>query len=150
MKYIIISFSLILFSCQYRNTKDNAVHVLDEQYRILQQETPVDSIVGAYLHLDRIRHNFGIISSKKMPKITIEFEMENKGKIPLVILKADVSCGCMTVNYPKTPIFATQKAILTVTINTKNQIGIFNKPIFVKTNAENDVVLIRILGEIQK
>ena len=136
--------------CQCSNSKNGAVHVSGEQDSIIQQEISVDSIVGAYLYLERNRHNFGRISSKKTPNITIEFEMVNKGKISLVILKADVSCGCMTVNYPKTPIFVDEKAILTVTINTKNQIGIFNKPIFIKTNAENDVVLIRILGEIQK
>ena len=76
--------------------------------------------------------------------------MENVGNLPLVILKSDVSCGCMSVDYPKLPFFSGEKAKLIVTIDTKNQIGVFNKPIFIKSNAVNDIVLIRILGEIVK
>jgi len=140
----------ILYSCGNNSPKDSVTHITDEQYNRAQQEIPIDSIVGAYLRLDKSRYDFGKIRSKRTPKIEIEFGVENMGKTPLVFFKADVSCGCMSVNYPKAPIFAGEKAKLTVTIDTRNQIGIFNKPVFIKTNADNDIVLIRILGEIEK
>lgn len=85
-----------------------------------------------------------------MPDIPIEFEIENIGKDPLVILKADVSCGCLSVNYPKAPIRPGENAKLIVNVDTKAQEGRFNKIIFIKSNADNDVELIRILGEVKK
>ena len=150
MKYIIIIITLLLLqSCRYSGTKEGIITTA-EQYNIVKQEMPTDSIVGAYLHLYENRYNFGKVSIRKTPHITIEFGMENRGKLPLVIYKADVSCGCMSVDIPTTPIFPGACSKLTVTIETKGQEGVFNKPIFVKSNADNDVVLIRILGEIEK
>ena len=142
---------LSLQSCRSGNTKNGVVHTTDEQYNITAQpEISLDSITGAFLRLDKSRHDFGTIRIKKTPKITIEFEIDNLGKSPLVILKADVSCACMSVDYPKMPVSPGDRAKLTVTINTKNQRGVFNKPVFIKSNADNDVVLIRILGKIEK
>ncbi|MCL2738120.1 MAG: DUF1573 domain-containing protein [Bacteroidales bacterium] len=137
-------------SCGNSNTKESVTRITDGQCYIVQQETPIDSIVGAYLCLDKSRYDFGKIRSKRTPKIAIEFEVANLGKAPLVILKADVFCGCMSVDYPKAPIFPQGRAKLTVTIDTKNQIGVFNKPVFIKSTADNDIVTIRILGEIEK
>jgi len=152
MKSIILTIFFIIFiqSCQYRNIDDSGIHIKDKQYNIVKQEISMDSIVGPYLRLDKNKYDFGKIRSKKTPEIIVEFEMENQGISPLVILKVDVSCSCMKVNSPKAPILHREKAVLKVTIDTKNQKGMFNKAIFIKSNAENDIVLIRILGEIQK
>lgn len=109
-----------------------------------------DSIKGAYLLLSMEKYDFGRIKKKKAQNITIEFEMENIGKKPMVIIKSDVSCGCLSVDFPKEPILAGHKAKLRVMIDLKNQGGLFNKSVFIKSNAENDVVLLRILGEVQK
>ena len=137
-------------SCHSRIRKNSITHIKDEQYEIVQQEILMDDIEDAYLHLDKTMYDFGKIRIKKTPKITIELEIENQGMLPLVILKTDVSCGCMSVDFPKLPILSKEKEKLTVTIVTKDQVGVFNKPIFIKSNAVNDVVLIRILGEIVK
>lgn len=105
---------------------------------------------GAYLKIDRNRHNFGKVQKSKTPIIPIKFKIENLGTVPLVILKVDVACSCMSVNYPKAPILPGGNAELIVNINTKLQINSFNKVIFIKSNAQNDVELIRISGEIRK
>ena len=82
-----------MLSCQSRHVKkDGELHISDEQYgrdHIVQREIPKDSLEGAWLFLHKNRHDFGKISSRKTPEITIEFEIENTGKLPLVIFKAD-------------------------------------------------------------
>ena len=143
--------AISLQSCGNSNAKDGTIqHILEEQNNAVQQEVLPDSIAGAYLRLDKSRYDFGKVHSKKTQKIEIEFEVENLGKAPLLIFKADVSCGCMSVDYPKMPIHPGKRARITITVNTNNQTGVFNKSIFIKSNADNDVVLIRILGEIEK
>ena len=42
--------------------------------------------------------NFGKIDKKKQSIKEIDLEINNIGEAPLVIMKVDVSCGCMTVD----------------------------------------------------
>lgn len=93
--------------------------------------------------------NFGKIDKKKQSIKEIELEINNIGEAPLVIMKADVSCGCMTVDYTKQPIKKGEKGFLNVKIKTTNQNGIFNKSIIIKSNAQNNIEIIRIKGHIQ-
>lgn len=138
----------VLLSCKNDNEKNN-LHSNRITKTTLEKRISTDSIEGAYLSLDKTKFNFGKIKRKKTPSLVINFEIENIGKEPLIILKADVSCGCISVEYPKQPILPNKKMKLTVTIDTRSQKGEFNKTIFLKSNADNDVVLIRIVGEVK-
>lgn len=109
-----------------------------------------DSIKGAFLKPENTTYDFGKVSRKNSPNIAIKIEVENVGKHPLVIIKGDVSCGCLSVEFPKRPIMMGEKAQLIVNVDTKSQAGLFNKSIFIKSNADNDVVLIRITGEVKE
>lgn len=137
MKRIILLFTLLipfLVSCRNESSSNVAK----------------DPCIPAkpYLKLDKKRYNFGTISKAKCSDISIDFEVSNDGELPLVIIKTDVSCGCLSVDTFKKPILPGEKVRLTVHIDTKNQIGTFNKLVFVKSNAENDLELLRIMGEI--
>lgn len=152
MRFALIIFCLLVIqSCDNRSVKvaENKIASAPIGSESLA-EIPLDSIKGAYLNLDKKRYDFGNISRKKQPLVPIEFKIENIGKEPLIILKVDVSCGCLSVDYPKNPIKPGEKTIITVNVNTKTQEGMFNKSIFIKSNAENDVELIRIVGEVRK
>ena len=92
------------------------------------------------------RYDFGI--TKKNTQITVLFEFINKGDTPLVIYKVDVSCGCLSVEYPKQPIMPNKKGIVEIKINTQNLTGTFNKPVFVKSNATKGIIPLRIVGQI--
>lgn len=144
-KYYIYTALIILSFVSCKN--DNARH--ESHSNEITKEVSTDSIEGAYLSLDKTKYDFGKIRRKKTPYLTIDFEVENIGKKPLVILKTDVSCGCISIECPKEPILPGKKIKLTLTIDTKNQDGVFNKTVFLKSNAENDVVLIRIIGEVK-
>ena len=134
--------------CGQRNAKKNESAPVAGN--IAAVKPAADSIHGAYLSLDKSRYDFGKVNKNKTPLIPIEFMVENIGKEPLVILKADVSCGCLSTKFSTEPILPGEKSLLMVYIDTKSQEGNFNKSVFIKSNAENDVELIRIVGEVKK
>ena len=141
MKYICIIYIILLLQACGDSKKNN------QRTTKNNHTVAIENNNGAYLKIDRNRHNFGKVQKSKTPIIPI---IENLGTVPLVILKVDVACSCMSVNYPKAPILPGENAELIVNINTKLQINSFNKVIFIKSNAQNDVELIRISGEIRK
>ena len=144
MKYICIIYIILLLQACGDSKKNN------QRTTKNNHTVAIENNNGAYLKIDRNRHNFGKVQKSKTPIIPIKFKIENLGTVPLVILKVDVACSCMSVNYPKAPIQPGENAELIVNINTKLQINSFNKVIFIKSNAQNDVELIRISGEIRK
>lgn len=93
--------------------------------------------------------NFGKINKKETPKKEFTIEITNTGNTPLVIIKTDVTCGCMTVTYTKHPILKGEKGLIKLDINASKQEGYFNKPIIIKSNAQNDLEILRVKGHIQ-
>lgn len=103
---------------------------------------------SAYLSIVPQKYNFGKVNRNNSPQFDVNFDIENKGGTLLVINKVDVSCGCLSVKYPNEPIFPGKKAQITIQIDTRKQIGRFNKSVFIRSNASNDPELLRIKGEI--
>lgn len=146
---IILCF-LFLYAC--RNNTANKVNksVIDTSSLVKNiPELNIDTIEGAYLKLDKKKYDFGKIIRNTLPAVRINFEVFNSGKSPLIIHKVDVSCGCLSVDFPQQPILSGEKAQLTIIIDTRKQDGAFNKTVFIKSNALNDIELIRIVGKIK-
>lgn len=140
---------LILITCSFICcTSTNSQTVEIQATNVPLYDSLPHNIEGAYLHLPNNRFDFGKINSKKIPNIPIEVEFSNIGTAPLLILKADVSCGCLSVEYPKAPILPNQTGKLIIKVDLRAQHGTFNKTVFIKTNAQNDVALIRIFGSV--
>ena len=99
------------------------------------------------LKFAKTRHDFG--TAKADTQITIRFEFRNEGNVPLMIHKVDVSCGCLSAEFPKQPTLPNEKGTVSVKIDTRNLPGAFNKTLFVKSNATEDVILLRIVGQIK-
>ncbi len=93
-------------------------------------------------------HNFGTIAYQANGNC--EFEFTNTGTLPLIITRANASCGCTQPTYPQQPIPPGGKGVIKVTYDTK-RIGPFVKSISIGHNAEEfgvqPVVLI-IRGEV--
>lgn len=109
---------------------------------------PANSSKG-YLTIKNARHSFGKIKNNKVKEIKCYFVLANTGKNNIVIEKIDVSCGCIATEIPSYTIMPGKSQKLAVKINTKNKNGIFNKSIFIKSNAENSLEIIRVKGEIE-
>jgi hypothetical protein len=99
-----------------------------------------------------IRDDFGVFKKEPILPINIidvDWEFQNIGDIPLVIFKVDVSCSCLSVDYPKEPIMPKGKGIIKVRIDTQELSGDFNKTLFVRSNATEDIILLRIVGQVK-
>jgi Protein of unknown function (DUF1573) len=72
--------------------------------------------------------------------VTIEFEFTNESDAPVIVTNAQASCGCTVAAYPKEPILAEKKAIITATYNAAAK-GAFTKTITVYIQNEEPKVL---------
>ena len=98
------------------------------------------------------KYDFGTFKTEKKRPINvidIDYGFQNVGKAPLVIYKVDVSCTCLSVDFPQEPIKQKENGIIKIKVNTKGITGAFNKTLFVRSNATEDVILLRIVGRIK-
>jgi len=75
------------------------------------------------------------------------FKFKNTGDEPLVITKAQGSCGCTTPEWPKEPILPGESAEIKVKYDT-HRIGRFTKTVTLTTNAAQPTKVLRIKGEV--
>ena len=102
----------------------------------------------AHINFDVKKHDFGKIYQDKDSVASVKFYFENTENVPLVILNVTTTCGCTVSEWTKTPVEKNQKGFVNVIFNSKGISGEFSKSIYVKSNADNDVVLLRITGEV--
>lgn len=146
MKLICIILSLITIGSCSNHTSSSKVEKETVAVIAKDQNTHLD---GAYLKIQKEKLDFGKVKEEETSVLPFNVEIENTGKSPLVILKTDVSCGCIAVEYPQEPILPNKKGTLHIKVDIRGKKGYFNKTIFLKTNAINDVELIRITGHIK-
>lgn len=143
----VIGALLLLFDCS-ENVSSNKQ--TDDSLSVVITDVEQSHSDMACLHLKGgNKYDFGKIDLNTTNVIPVNVEIENTGKKPLIIYKADVSCGCVSVEFPHKPVQVGKTAIIHIKINTKEQNGYFNKAVFIKSNASNDVELIRITGQIK-
>lgn len=92
--------------------------------------------------------NFGTI--KQGESVTGEFKFTNTGNEPLIISKAEGSCGCTVPIYPKEPILKGQTAVIKVTFNSTGKFGIQDKTVTITSNAVQNPMVLRVKGIIEK
>jgi hypothetical protein len=97
-------------------------------------------------------YNFGTI--KQGESVTHEFSFTNTGTNtgtePLVISKAEGSCGCTVPTYPQQPIMKGQTAAIKVTFNSTGKLGIQDKTVTLTSNAIQNPMIIHIKGTVEK
>lgn len=81
--------------------------------------------------------------------IKVNFIFYNNGNKPLVIYKVTASCHCTTPTWPKAPFPTNKKGIIEIAFDSKGQKGAFSKNLFVESNAEKPITLIKIKGIIK-
>ena len=90
-------------------------------------------------------HDYGTIT--KGDNGTVFFVFTNTGKEPLIIEKANSSCGCTVPKTPSQPILPGQKDSISVRYDT-NRLGVINKTVTVMSNASNSPTIMRIKGNV--
>lgn len=99
-----------------------------------------DSIV-----FDKLEHDYGTV--EKGGDGNCVFTFTNKGQKPLVLSNVRASCGCTVPQWPREPIAPGEKGEIKVKYNTKT-VGSFNKSVTVHSNAANNVVSLRVKGQV--
>ncbi|MBP5716775.1 MAG: DUF1573 domain-containing protein [Bacteroidales bacterium] len=101
---------------------------------------------AAQLTFTKSSHDFGTIRESD-GDVTAEFEFQNTGDAPLLILRAASSCGCTAPDYPRQPIRPGQGGKITVTYHAKGRPGPFQKSVTVYDNAQQRTQL-TIMGNV--
>jgi Protein of unknown function (DUF1573) len=82
------------------------------------------------------------------PDATCEFTFKNNGKEPIIIEKAQPSCGCTVPSFSKEPVPPGATGTISVAYHTKGKPTPFTKTISVVSNAGTKVLTIK--GNVEK
>lgn len=93
-------------------------------------------------------YDFGTITQGE--SVTYEFKFTNTGNEPLIISKAEGSCGCTVPTYPKEPIMKNQSGFIKVTFNSTGKSGVQDKTVTLTSNASQNPMIIHIKGTVEK
>lgn len=101
---------------------------------------------GPQIKFSAEEHNFGTV--KKGKKLKHSFYFVNSGDAPLVISNSKGSCGCTIPFFPKDPIQPGEKGQIDVEIdaNNKESDKVFEVSVKVESNAENNLVKLKLSG----
>ena len=78
-------------------------------------------------------HDFGVVPRGPIANHTFEFT--NVGNQPIVVQNVTPSCGCTGVDWVKTPVLPGQKGWIKLGLKTEEQHGVFNKEVYIQSNA---------------
>jgi hypothetical protein len=108
---------------------------------------PATTLKADDMAFSDLNHDFGTVLEG--PDATCKFTFVNKGNEPMVIQKAQASCGCTVPTYSKEPIPPGQTGTIDVAFHTAGKpAGPFNKTITVTSNA--GVKILNIKGVVEK
>ena len=102
----------------------------------------------ASFKFEKEEFDFGTIEQGE--STTHEFKFTNTGSEPLIISKAEGSCGCTVPIFPKEPIMKNQTATIKVTFNSTGKFGIQDKTVTITSNAKQNPMIIHIKGTVLK
>jgi Protein of unknown function (DUF1573) len=93
------------------------------------------------------KYNFGPVAQGKV--VSHSFHFKNTGQHPLLICKADVTCGCTVPYIPHDPIAPGSEGEITIEFNSAGKLGIEDKSIIVHSNAMPEAVSIGIEADVK-
>ncbi len=91
-------------------------------------------------------HDFGTIPEG--PAAEYEFVFKNNGTEPIIIQRAQPSCGCTTPSYSKDPVLPGKTGSIKASYGTQGRPNAFTKTITVVTNVGTKVLTIK--GNVEK
>ncbi len=93
------------------------------------------------------RFDFGTITEGQ--KVRHRFKFTNSGPVPLVIAKAEGSCGCTIPTYPKEPIPPGGVGHIDVEFDSSGRLGKNSKTVTVSANTEPNPTVLFILADVK-
>jgi len=112
------------------------------------KNTPSDTTGVAVITFRMLEHNFGAVKAGE--KVGCIFPFTNTGDADLVLTSATASCGCTIPKYNKKPVAPGDAGTVEVVFDTSGRDGMQTKTVVVQSNAENNLVILRIIAEVKK
>ncbi len=109
---------------------------------------PSDTTGTAVLTFREPEHDFGKVSAGE--KVGCIFSYDNTGDADLVITSATASCGCTVPKYNRKPVPPGGSGTIEVLFDTSGREGLQTKTVVVQSNAENKIVILRIIADVVK
>ena len=109
---------------------------------------PSDTTGVAVITFTMLEHNFGAVKAGE--RVGSIFPFTNTGDADLVMTSATASCGCTVPKYSKKPVAPGDAGTVEVVFDTSGRDGIQTKTVVVQSNAENNLVILRIIAEVKK
>lgn len=94
------------------------------------------------IKFDRMVHDFGRINEGQI--VHTSFKFTNSGKLPLLIAKAEGSCGCTVPRWPQQPIQPGESAEISVQFDSHDKMGEVEKTVKVTANTLPATVVLTI------
>jgi len=107
---------------------------------------PQTTMVADNMAFTDMVHDFGTV--QEGPDATCEFTFKNTGNEPIIIQKAQPSCGCTVPSFSKEPVAPGATGTINVAYHTKGKPNPFTKTISVVSNAGTKVLTIK--GNVEK
>ncbi len=86
----------------------------------------------AVISFKKTKHDFGRINEGE--KVNTVFKFKNTGRVPLVIAKAQGSCGCTVPSWPHEPIMPGMSGEIQVLFDSNGKVGQNEKTVTVTAN----------------
>jgi hypothetical protein len=149
MKKILLSLGVLLLSAsvsmaQHKKHKNDDAQTATPTTTV--NATPATTLKADDMAFKDATHDFGTIVEG--PDATTEFTFVNKGKEPIIIQKAQPSCGCTVPSYSSEPVMPGATGTINVAFHTKGKANAFTKTITVVSNAGTKVLTIK--GNVEK
>ena len=93
------------------------------------------------------KHDFGVFMEQD-GKVTCQMRVVNTGNEPLLIVKAQASCGCTGLTYPQDAIMPGDTATVAITYNPSGRPGQFSKQALIFTNTVPKRSVLEITGNV--
>jgi len=143
-KIVLLLFAVIsLSSCE---TKTASSKINESNLESAKERDAKLSLGLPIVEFDQEEYDFGtVVEGEKVEGV---FKVTNAGKVDLIILDVKPSCGCTTPNWTKEPIAPGASGEIKFEFNSTGRVGVQNKSITVKSNAEKNTQVIRLKGTV--
>ena len=107
----------------------------------------VNSMAKTTMQFYESRYDFGVVHEGDVVKHSFRFK--NTGNNPLMIAKADVTCGCTVPEFPVDAITAGSDGEIVVVYNTTGKSGITKKDVTIHANTLPEAITIYIEADVR-
>lgn len=110
------------------------------------QAAAVPDMPKTTMEFDDTKHSFGSIKEGEV--VSHAYKFTNTGSNPLLITRAEASCGCTVPAYPKEPIPPGGTGEIVVSFNSQGRPGRQMKNVLIYSNAQQEAISIGFEAEV--